>query len=181
MLYYTRIVIIFFLTLLIANTAEALPGRPYVVTAIHDGDTISVRVAGPIKSGQNTDRLRLIGIDAPEMRQGKWGHAAKKRLKNLIGRSSHSVNLELDIEHRDKYGRLLGYIWSSDGSMLNEQMVEEGYAVLYTVPPNVRYSDRFIRAEKKARGKRLGIWGPDGLRQKPSDWRKENPYDRPLR
>jgi micrococcal nuclease len=181
MLYYTKIFIIFFLSLFIADAGYALPGNPHAVTSVNDGDTISIKSAGLSGAGPRIERLRLIGIDAPEMGQGKWGREAKKRLKELVNGSSRVVNVEFDVEQRDKYGRLLGYIWSKDGSMINERMVEEGYAVLYTIRPNVRYVDRFIRAEKKARGNRLGIWGTDGLRQRPSDWRKENPYDRPRR
>jgi micrococcal nuclease len=177
--YYTKIFTIFFFSLFFAGAACAVPGNPYVVTAVHDGDTISVKTGGSSQSGQKTERLRLIGIDAPEMKQGKWGREAKKRLRDIINRNNRVVNVEFDVEQRDKYGRLLGYLWSIDGYMINERMAEEGNAVLYTIPPNVRYAERLSMAQKRARSKGLGIWGPDGLRQRPSDWRKENPSDRP--
>jgi micrococcal nuclease len=176
MLYYTKILILFFFVLFVSEVSFALPGKTCVVTAVHDGDTISVRIAGP---GQKTERLRLIGIDAPEMRQGMWGQKAKKRLKEIIDGNHRVVNVELDVEHRDKYGRLLGYLWSPNGYMINERMIEEGYAVQYTIPPNVLHAARFSEAQKKARSKGLGLWGPGGLKQKPSDWRRENPSDRP--
>jgi|WetSurMetagenome_2_1015567.scaffolds.fasta_scaffold00076_48 micrococcal nuclease len=179
--YYTKISILFFFSLFFAGASCAVPGSSYVVTAVHDGDTISIRAAGSSQPGQRAERLRLTGIDAPEMKQGKWGWEAKKRLSDIINRNNRVVNVEFDVEQRDKYGRLLGYIWSKDGHMINERMVEDGYAVLYTIPPNVRYAGRLSLAQKRARSKGLGIWGPEGLRQRPSDWRKEHPSDRPHR
>jgi len=175
MLYYTKIFILLLIALFISETSFAVPGSPYAVTAVHDGDTISVRISGSSKAGQRTEKLRLIGIDAPEMKQGKWGQKAKKRLRDIINRNRRTVNIEFDADRRDKYGRLLGYVWSRNSYMINERLVREGYAVLYTIPPNVRYANRLSSAQKTARSKKRGIWGPGGLRKKPADWRREHP------
>jgi len=59
--------------------------------------------------------------------------------------------------------------------MINEEIVRNGYAVLFTFPPNVKYADRLTAAQIIARENRLGIWGKDGLKQMPSAYRKEHP------
>jgi micrococcal nuclease len=175
-LYYTKIFLLIFPLLFIAPAVHALPGNSYIVTDVHDGDTISIKVESFAGFPLRIDRLRLIGIDAPELKQETWGRKAKRHLKQLISESSWVVNVEFDIEQRDKYGRLLGYLWSRhSGVLINEKMVEDGYAVLFTFPPNVRYEDRFIEAEKRAREKGLGIWEHGGLKQSPYEWRKQNP------
>ncbi|MFN3265126.1 MAG: thermonuclease family protein, partial [Aquificaceae bacterium] len=56
-------------------------------------------------------------------------------------------------------GRLLAYVWLSDGRMLNEVLVKEGYAMVYTIPPNVKYQERFLQAQRYARENRKGLWG----------------------
>jgi micrococcal nuclease len=175
-LYYTKIFLLIFMLLFIAPVVHALPGNSYVVTNVHDGDTVSIKVRSFAGFPLRIERLRLIGIDAPELKQETWGRRAKRHLKKLISESDWVVNVEFDVELRDKYGRLLGYLWNRHrGVMINEKMVEDGYAVLFTFPPNVRYENRFAEAEKKARAKGLGIWEQGGLKQSPSEWRKQNP------
>jgi len=182
-LYYTKIflIIIFLLSISAAvyassAAAHALPGSPFVVTDVHDGDTISIKVESFAGFPLRTERLRLIGIDAPELKQETWGRKAKKHLKKLISESDWVVNVEFDVDKRDKYGRLLGYLWNRHtGVLINEKMTADGYAVLFTFPPNVRYVDRFIEAEKKARAAKLGIWEQGGLKQSPVEWRRQNP------
>lgn len=139
------------------------------VEKVHDGDTITARVEN------RYEKIRLIGIDTPEMGQRPWGSKAKEYLVGLIDASSQTLTIEYDIEHRDKYGRILAYIWANDGRLINEEMLRSGYAVLFTFPPNVKYVDRFISAQKEAKDKKLGIWGKNGLKQRPYDYRKEHP------
>ncbi|MCI0469264.1 MAG: thermonuclease family protein [Nitrospirae bacterium] len=140
------------------------------VTKVHDGDTISIRTskAMPFK----TEKIRLIGIDAPELRQEPWGRHAKRHLKKLISKSDWLVNIELDIQQRDKYGRLLAYVWDNRGMMINEGMIADGYAVLFTLPPNIKYTDRLIEAQNAAKSAMRGVWGKNGLKEAPVDWRK---------
>lgn len=139
------------------------------VEKVHDGDTISAMVEN------RYEKIRLIGIDTPEMGQRPWGSKAKEYLESLITSSSQTLKIEYDIEHRDKYGRILAYIRTKDGRLINEEMLRSGYAVLFTFPPNVKYVDKFISAQKEAQNKKLGIWGKKGLKQRPYDYRKEHP------
>lgn len=136
---------------------------------IYDGDTIGALVDGRF------EKIRLLGIDAPEMEQRPWGREAKECIGALIRASASKVSLEYDMERRDKYGRILAYIWTQDGKMMNEEMLRKGCAVLFTVPPNVKYVGRLRAAQKKARDLKAGIWGENGLQERPYDFRKEHP------
>jgi len=152
-----------------------LPERQYdaetvvPVTRVHDGDTISVIIDAQKK------KVRLVGIDAPELGQMPWGKRAKQYLETLVDASGWKVILEFDIAQRDKYGRSLAYVWTENGEMVNLLMVKSGNAVLYTVPPNVRYTNELRQAQEKARDMRLGIWGEKGLKEMPSVFRKRHP------
>jgi micrococcal nuclease len=66
--------------------------------------------------------------------------------------------LELEVEKRDRYGRLLVYVFLQEGRLLNEEIVKAGYANLLTIPPNVEYRDRFSNDHSEAREKRRGLW-----------------------
>jgi micrococcal nuclease len=79
------------------------------------------------------------------------------------------------VERHDKYGRLLVYLWTNKLAFINEMMIADGYAVVFTIEPNTKYSDRLRKAEGRAREERNGIWGLQGLRELPSAWRKEHP------
>ena len=68
------------------------------------------------------------------------------------------VTIEFDKQQRDRHGRLLGYVYLSNGKMLNEEIVKAGYANVMTIPPNVKYQDKFSRAYKEAREKKRGLW-----------------------
>jgi micrococcal nuclease len=139
------------------------------VVRVHDGDTVSAVF------GQKTEKVRLLGIDAPEMGQRPWGAKAKRHLEGLLKRSEWSVSLEFDIVKRDKYGRLLAYLRGKDNKLINLEMVEDGYAVLFTLPPNVKYADELRNSQRLAREKGLGIWGKDGLKEMPLDYKKTHP------
>ena len=139
------------------------------VVEANDGDTITVLWGG------RREKVRLIGIDAPEVEQRPWGQRAKKYLKDLLDASRWAVSIELDVEKKDQYGRLLSYVWTSDRRMINVQMLKEGYAMLYTFPPNIRYVDEFKKVQDEARRKGLGIWGKAGLKETPREYRKEHP------
>lgn len=196
--YYTKIsiIIIPLLSIIILLYAKTSPGSPahsvpagssqrpsgspaglkkFRVALVHDGDTVSIRVSGFAGLPIRTERVRLIGIDAPELKQEQWGRKAKRYLKKLVSESDWVVEIEFDVEQRDKHGRLLAYLWGKDGRMINERMVEAGYALPYTVPPNVKYADKFIAAQKRARQSRAGIWGKGGLKQSPGEWRRRHP------
>ena len=139
------------------------------VERVPDGDTVEANIQGTV------ERIRLIGIDAPELEQRPWGKRSKKFLQDLVAASGWQLGIEYDVEKRDKHDRILAYLWARDGKMINEEIVRNGYAVLFTFPPNVKYADRLIAAQIIARENKIGIWGKDGLKQLPSDYRKEHP------
>jgi micrococcal nuclease len=150
---------------------SAAPGPKTVsarVVTVHDGDTLSVVI------GRRKERVRLIGIDAPELGQRPWGANAKRYLRELVTLSGNSVVLEFDLEKRDKYGRLLAYVRTLDNKLINLEMVRNGYAALYTFPPNVKYADRLREGQRYAREGRLGIWRKDGLKEMPREYRREH-------
>lgn len=184
----TRFLTIIILTLFIAPLANAKnPSPPSLskegieglekvrVIEVHDGDTISIRTRSFAGLPLKAERVRLIGIDAPELRQKPWGRMSKRHLKKLISDSAWVLSVEFDVKERDKYERLLGYVWDRRGQLLNEKMLENGYAVLYTIPPNVKYVERLIAAQKNAQMRKVGIWGKKGLKKSPREWRKEHP------
>lgn len=139
------------------------------IEKVNDGDTVTIR------AGRNSERLRLIGIDAPELGQEPWGEISKKYLANIIASSSGMVKLEYDVERRDKYGRMLAYLWTKDGKLVNRMMVEDGYALLFTFPPNVKHAGELVEAYRKARESRSGLWGRNGFNERPYEYRKKHP------
>jgi micrococcal nuclease len=128
-----------------------------------DGDTIRVDLGGMATS------VRLIGIDTPEtdgpftdeecfgIEAGRFTDAA------LAGRE---VELEYDVERLDRFGRTLAYVWV-DGTLFNERIVREGYAMVATFPPNVRYVDRLTAAQRLAREGSLGLWRSCPAQERP--------------
>ena len=85
------------------------------------------------------------------------------------------MSLELDVQQRDKYGRLLAYLWSGDGKLVNLEMLNDGYAVLFTVLPNVKHVGALRDAQRQARERGLGISGRDELKETPVDYRRRHP------
>ena len=140
-----------------------------LVTRIIDGDVIQVLYGGVEK------RVRLIGIDAPESRIDRkalkdanmsehdieaiveMGAKAKAYVNGLIKRGNF-ITIEFDVREMDRYGRLLCYVYLSNGKMLNEEIVRAGYAIVKTIPPNVKYKDRFLNAFEYAKETKGGLW-----------------------
>ena len=141
------------------TVAPSSTGRtPAPVVEVVDGDTIRVDLAG------RETAVRLIGIDTPE-RDGPYTsrecygeEASTFTHDSLTGRT---VELELDVERTDRFGRTLAYVWL-DGALFNERLVRSGYAVATTFPPNVRYVERFTAAQRRARAEQRGLWGSCG-------------------
>jgi micrococcal nuclease len=141
------------------------------VVAVNDGDTVTIRM------NNREYRTRLIGIDAPELGQEPWGEKAREHLRKLLKEAGWTVSVETDIVKYDKYDRLLVYLWSDDKTLINERMLLDGYAVLFTIQPNSKYVDRFVKAQRIARQEKRGIWGPDGLKERPLDYKKTHPRE----
>jgi micrococcal nuclease len=139
------------------------------VVEVYDGDTLGVII------NNKREKVRLTGIDAPETGQPPWGAKAKQYLQTLVGEAGRQVKLESDVEQRDQYGRILAYLKTPDGKHINFLMVKNGYAMLYTVPPNVRYANELTAAQTEAREKKIGIWSDRGLKERPGDYRRTHP------
>ncbi len=137
------------------------PGDPCVVARVADGDTLTCA---------DGTRVRLIGIDSPERSQGEAFTAARRALLALAP-VGDTVRLERDVAATDQYGRRLAWIWA-DGRLVNEVLVRDGWAVLYTVPPNVRYAERIADAQRRARAASAGLWATNGFDCLPRDKRR---------
>ena len=116
--------------------------------------------AGPAASALGPSRY--IGIDTPETVRpdypvqcfGEAAHAANTKLV-----SGHQLLLRFDVEQRDRYGRLLAYVWRADDRLfVNAELVRAGYANTMTIPPNVAYADRFRALAAAARAAGRGLW-----------------------
>lgn len=135
--------------------------EPCAVERIVDGDTLVCR--GGL-------RVRLIGIDTPEMSQEPFGEQARGALAALVPAGSE-VLLERDVDLNDQYGRRLAYVWR-DGVFVNWQMLRGGWAMLLTYPPNVQYVEHFEQAQRLAREQGRGLWGTGGFACAPVDRRR---------
>jgi micrococcal nuclease len=125
------------------------------VQRVTDGDTFVATVAG------RRERVRVIGVDAPETVAPDrpvepYGRQASSFAKRHL--SGARVRLAGDAEPRDRYGRLLAYVWLADGTFWNALLVAEGYAQQLTIPPNVTYAGLFRRLVAEARRQDRGLW-----------------------
>jgi len=145
-------------------------GRDYnygdiLVTRVIDGDTLQI---------EDGERVRLIGIDTPEMHDSEKLQRDARRTKQdaatiqELGRRAYEftkklvegkrVSIDFDVEARDKYKRLLGYVYLQDGTFVNAEIIKQGYASLMTYPPNVKHADLFKQLYREARENRRGLW-----------------------
>jgi len=153
----------------VITTGGAQATDTATVVKVIDGDTIKIVYQ------QEKQSVRLIGIDTPESRANKkankdamrsgqdvntitaMGKQATSYAKSMV-HPGDTISIEFDVQKRDKYGRLLGYVYLSDGRMLNEEIIRGGYASTMTIPPNVKYQTRFLNAYRDARENRRGLW-----------------------
>ncbi|MFO0781367.1 MAG: thermonuclease family protein [Candidatus Saccharimonadales bacterium] len=129
----------------------------YTVTGFSDGDTISVDMNG------KKEKVRFIGVDTPETHKPNapvqcYGPAASAFTKNVIG--AKKVRLEADplSTNRDRYDRLLRYVYLPDGTLVNERLIRDGYGFYYPYFP-FKKSGQFEIAQNKARAENKGVWG----------------------
>ncbi len=116
-----------------------------LVKEVIDGDTIIL---------SNGEKVRLIGINTPEY--GRYYFDEARELMEILTLGKE-VMLERDITDRDKYGRLLRYVYVN-GLFVNLEMIERGFANAYTYPPDVKYTEKFLEAERYARSNNAGLW-----------------------
>jgi micrococcal nuclease len=126
------------------------------VTRVVDGDTVHVRLGG------RDETVRYIGIDTPETVKPNtavqcFGKAASREHERLV--AGERVRLRFDVERRDRYGRLLAYVYRArDNRFVNATLVRRGYAVPLTIPPNVAHAEQFRDLAAEARRAGRGLW-----------------------
>ena len=121
------------------------------IVRVIDGDTIEI---------EGGEKVRYIGIDAPETVDPRtpvqcFGVEASNKNKELV--EGKMARLEKDITERDKYGRLLRYVWVGD-VFVNLELVKQGFAYSYSYPPDIKYQDLFVEAQQGAREAKRGLW-----------------------
>ena len=142
--------LIFFI--LLAMTGSASAEEWLTVKYVNDGDTIVLT---------NGKRVRYIGINSPEIDHDRqeaqpYGYAARNYNRQLV--SNRKIRLEFDRERHDRYGRLLAYIFLTDGTFLNELLLQKGYAFFLFRKPNLKYNHRLLQAQQAAMKARRGLW-----------------------
>lgn len=132
----------------LTEIVEAGESDKVTVTQVVDGDTIIL---------SNGEYVRYTGIDTPEVfpNQECYAQAATERNKQLV--EGKEVQLIRDISDRDKWGRLLRYVYV-DGIFVNQILVEEGYATAVVYPPDVAHAEDFTSAQNGAKALRKGLW-----------------------
>jgi micrococcal nuclease len=144
-----------------AGTAPA--GGIATVAKVVDGDTVRVRFPGQ----RDTESVRLIGIDTPETHgpgglRECFGQEASRRTASLLPEGTE-VRVVRDAEARDRYGRLLAYVYRRrDDLFVNLSLAQDGFATSLTIPPNVAHRDAFVDAVADARDVGRGLWGRCG-------------------
>ena len=131
--------------------------NPYLVSRVIDGDTIEL---------ENGEKVRYIGIDTPETLDPRkpvqcFGKDASNKNKELV--EGKPVWLVKDISDKDKYGRLLRYVYLGDptqesSTFVNLELVKQGFAHSYSYPPDIKFQEKFIEAEREAREAGRGLW-----------------------
>lgn len=140
------------------KAVQLQPGQ-YKVVRFTDGDTIAVDMNG------KTETVRLIGVDTPETHDPRkpvqcYGPAAAAFTKNTITAAGSVVRLAADSQDtdRDRYGRLLRYVYLPDGTLFNEKLISDGYGFYYPYFPFTKKAE-FSAAEKQAQAANKGLWG----------------------
>lgn len=140
------------------DTYAVVSGESYPVVHVVDGDTFDVVVLG------ERVRVRVLGINTPETVDPKksvgcYGPEASAHAKALLSGQSVRIEIEPKREREDSYGRLLAYVWLSNGTLYNDTMIREGYARELTVGSAYSRQREFREAQTEARTAKLGLWG----------------------
>ena len=133
----------------VSGPAVPSNAREATVTRVVDGDTVELGGLG---------KVRLIGVDTPEVYGGVecYGREASAFARRQL--DGRRVRYTVGREARDRYGRLLAYVWLEDGRSFNALLVGRGYAEPLTVPPNDDHADTFVRLARHARERAVGLW-----------------------
>ena len=148
---------------------KSLPVIKATVTRVVDGDTVHVSI------NSRDETVRMIGVNTPETHHpskpvGHYGPEAEKFTRSQL--DGKQIWVQKDVQERDKYGRLLAYIWLEQpafdsesevrAKMYNAKLLLDGYAQVMTIPPNVKYADLFVKLQREAREGGRGLWGGGG-------------------
>lgn len=150
---HKQLKLVFWVTiLLIAPATGGFTQTWYTVSYVNDGDTIVLT---------NGKRVRYIGINTPEIdhdnqRAQPYGYTARAFNKKMV--LARKIRLEFDQERHDHYGRWLAYIFLADGTFLNENMLQKGYAYFLFKKPNLKYNQRLLNAQQAAMKAGRGLW-----------------------
>lgn len=162
---------ILFFTLLLFFSSQPLSAAPYAgVRYVHDGDTVTL-VTG--------ETVRYLGMDAPEMgRKGEKDQfmAPESRNMNVHLLRKAGIRLEFDEERRDRYGRLLAYVFLESGEMVNCLLVRRGLAVVLAKKPNMKYFSQLLDCQRRAMKERIGIWSKAPEKPEPYYLGNRNSY-----
>lgn len=149
-----------------SSTTVATPGElegPHPVESVVDGDTIRIRRQGGVEA------LRLIGIDSPEVDSPYteaecFGEAASERARELLEGKEVYIANGTQTDDRDRYNRLLRYVYLDENTHVNQLLIESGHAREYTYDGVYAYRNAFRRAEARARHRGAGLWAENGCR-----------------
>lgn len=138
-----------------SGQSENIKGMEATVVHVVDGDTIDVQ----FKDGRK-ERVRMLLIDTPETKHPRlgvqpFGPEASGFTKNVLYQKQ--VVLEMDVSERDKYGRILAYVWLENENV-NRKLLEQGLARVAIFPPDIKYLDEFEEVQEEARQSKRGIW-----------------------
>lgn len=157
-----------FITTGVAESSLATPPSPNYcapfaktevvrVARIYDGDTLT------LSDGR---KIRLVGINATELaRDGRPGDPFSRRARQAVSefvQQSRRMELLLDTETKDRYGRWLGHLYNDSGQSLEQHLLQRGLAYHVAIPPNLKLAECFATAEQRARDAKLGLWGDEG-------------------
>jgi len=156
---------VLFILMLITLLSLPIIAQTYQASKVIDGDTIEL---------SNEEWIRYIGINAPELRNGipdPYSQEAFEANRDLVvGKEAY---LEFDVQERERYDRMLTYTYFDD-LFIYTWLVENGYAQIMTIPPNVTYQDLLLELQTKTREENRGIWEIEPVENKKED--SEFPY-----
>jgi len=142
-----------------SSSSPALPdGANGRIVKVIDGDTVDVSMSG------RTERVRLIGVDTPETKKPNtpiqcFGPEASKHISELLPVGT-PVLVQRDVEARDPYGRLLGYVYrTSDNLFVNQDLIVNGFARPLSIAPNTAFAGEFATLAQTAQNSKIGLWG----------------------
>lgn len=155
------------------KSAEQNQPGLYSVSQFIDGDTIAVNMNGSVEI------IRMIGVDTPETHRPEtpiqcYGQEAAEYTKNLIGNNKVRLQADSQNTNRDRYNRLLRYVYLADGTLIEAKIISEGYGFAYTLFPYQRIEE-FKALEANAKKNAKGLWSACQVITEPNGLKQTNP------